>query len=278
MIVVKAGGNGKVNFEAVCLDVAELARHGKRVVLVHGGSNEIDLLSERLGHPPRVVTSPSGHAFRHTDRKTLEILLMALGKVNKLLVERLLGLGVRAFGLSGLDGKVLSAKRKATLRTLEGGKIKVLRDEWSGRITGVNSEVLELLLSRGYVPVVAPIAAGEGGEALNIDGDRAAAAIAAALEAEVLLVLSDVPGVLERFPDPASLIPYIPAAEVGALEAYARGRMKRKVLAAAEALAGGVRTVVITSGRTEHPVLEGLAGAGTVIGEPLAEEDYAPSV
>ena len=105
MIVVKAGGNGSLDMEAVCTDVAALVQQGEQVVLVHGGSHETNVVSEKLGHPPRFVTSPSGHSSRYTDRETLEIFAMVVaGRINKLLVERLQRLGVNAIGLSGLDG------------------------------------------------------------------------------------------------------------------------------------------------------------------------------
>ena len=100
MIVVKAGGNGDMDIEAVCADIAELVQQGEQVVLVHGGSHETNVISEKLGHPPRFVTSVSGHVSRYTDRETLEIFAMVTaGRINKLLVERLQQLGVNAIGL-----------------------------------------------------------------------------------------------------------------------------------------------------------------------------------
>ena len=116
MIIVKAGGNGKVNMEAVCADVAELVRQGEQVILVHGGSHETDIISTQLGKPPRYVTSVSGVVSRYTDRETMEIFLMVTaGRINKLLVERLQQLGINALGLSGLDGGLLVGKRKGCL-------------------------------------------------------------------------------------------------------------------------------------------------------------------
>ena len=131
MIVVKAGGSEGVNVETVCADVVGLVQQGEQVVLVHGGSHETNLISEKLGHPPRFVTSVSGHSSRYTDRETLEIFAMVVaGRINKLLVERLQRLGVNAIGLSGLDGRLLEGKRKASLQFVENGKRKVLRGEY----------------------------------------------------------------------------------------------------------------------------------------------------
>ncbi len=122
--------------------------------------------------------------------------MVAAGRINKLLVERLQQLGVNAVGLSGLDGRLLEGKRKDSLRIVENGKRKVLRGEYSGKIEKVNGTLLKTLLEAGYVPVVAPLAISYEGEALNVDGDRVAAAIAAALKAETVIILSNVPGLL----------------------------------------------------------------------------------
>jgi acetylglutamate/LysW-gamma-L-alpha-aminoadipate kinase len=266
MIVVKVGGSAGIDFDALCADIAEQWQAGQRLVLVHGGSHETNLLAERLGHPPRFVTSPSSYTSRYTDRATLEIFVMAVaGKVNKLLVERLQRLGVNAVGLSGIDGRVLEGQRKSTIRVVEDGKQKVLRDDWTGTIERVNAGLLRLLLEAGYLPVVAPIAASAQGEAVNVDGDRAAAALAEGLAADTLLLLSNVPGLLRAFPDEASLIARIARAEVEEFLPLAQGRMKKKVLGAAEALAGGVGRVILGDARSGQPVSRALAGHGTVI-------------
>ena len=267
MIVVKAGGGAGLNMETVCADVAGLVHQGEQVILVHGGSHETNQISEQLGHPPRMVTSISGHESRYTDRQALETLVMvAGGRINKLLVERLQQLGVNAIGLSGLDGRLLEGKRKAVLRIIENGKRKVLRGEYSGKIEQVNAALLEMLLQAGYTPVVAPLAISYGHEALNVDGDRAAAAIGSAVKAQTVIILSNVPGLLLDFPDETSLISHIPLAEApDYLDRYAKGRMKRKLLGAIEALENGVDQVILADGRIDQPLSHALAGQGTVI-------------
>ena len=269
MIVVKAGGGKGLDMEAVCTDVAELVRQGEPIILVHGGSHETNVISEKLGHPPRFVTSVSGHVSRYTDRETLEVFAMVIaGRINKLLVERLQQLGINAIGLSGLDGRLLEGKRKSTLRIIEDGKRKVLRGEYSGVIERVNARLLRTLLEAGYVPVVAPLAISHENEALNVDGDRAAAAIGSALKAQTVVILSNVPGLLRDFPDESTLIPHIPLAQAEEyLERYAQGRMKKKILGAVEALRDGVDQVVIADGRVTQPLRRALAGQGTVIGQ-----------
>jgi acetylglutamate/LysW-gamma-L-alpha-aminoadipate kinase len=267
MIIVKAGGNGSLDIDAVCRDVAALVAEGEQVVLVHGGSHETTRISEKLGHPPRFVTSPSGHISRYTDRETLEIFAMVVaGRVNKLLVERLQQLGVDALGLCGLDGRLLEGKRKSALRIKEDGKLKVLRGEYSGVIEKVNTALLRTLLDAGYVPVVAPVAVSYESEALNVDGDRAAAAIGTALKAERIVILSNVPGLLRDISDEGSLISLVPLEQArDYLDRYAKGRMKRKVLGAVEALRDGVEQVIIADGRVDQPLRRALAGQGTVL-------------
>jgi acetylglutamate/LysW-gamma-L-alpha-aminoadipate kinase len=268
MIVVKAGGGEGLDMEAVCADVAALVAQGEQIVLVHGGSHETNVISEKLGHPPRFVTSVSGHSSRYTDRETLEIFAMVVaGRINKLLVERLQQLGINAVGLSGLDGRLLEGKRKSVLRIVENGKRKVLRGEYSGKIEQVNVGLLETLLEAGYTPVVAPLAISYESEALNVDGDRAAAAIGGALQAEKVVILTNVPGLLRDVTDESTLIPHIPLEKAPEyLDRYAQGRMKRKLLGAIEALQNGVGQVVIADGRVAQPVQRALTGYGTVIG------------
>ena len=266
IIVVKLGGVEGVDFSAICRDAAELLRQGQQLVLVHGGSAEANLLGEALGAPPRVITSPSDYTSRYTDRKTLEIFLMAVnGKVNSLLTEQLQMLGVNALGLCGLDGKLLQATRKDSIQSIENGKRKIIRDDYTGKIETVNCELLLLLLHAGYLPVIAPVAVSEKGEALNVDADRAAAMVAATLKAESLILLTAVPGLMQNFPDDSTLIRKLPQSGLSAASEVAQGRMKKKVLGAEEALKGGVSRVVIADGRIQNPISNALAGNGTVI-------------
>lgn len=267
MIVVKAGGGEGLDIDAVVTDVAQLIKNGQQVILVHGGSHETNIISEKLGHPPRFVTSISGHSSRYTDRETLEIFLMVTaGKINKLLVEQLQQLGVNAVGLSGLDGRLLEGRRKSSLRILENGKRKILRGEYSGVIERVNTQLLTTLLNAGYTPVIAPNAISYESEGLNVDGDRAGAAIAAALHADTLLILTNVPGLLRDVNDEDSLMTSIPQAQAeDYLDRYAEGRMKRKILGAVEAMRDGVKEVIIADGRVSEPVSRALDGHGTVI-------------
>src|SRR5512145_3345940 len=266
VIVVKLGGTDGVDFSAICANAVELLKQGRKLVFVHGGSAEANALVEGLGTPPKMITSPSGYTSRYTDRKTLEIFLMAVnGKVNSLLTEQLQMLGVNAFGLCGLDGKLLQATRKDAIQSIENSKRKIIRDDYTGKIETVNRELLSMLLNAGYVPVIAPVAVSEKGEALNVDADRAAAMVASELKAENLLLLTAVPGLMKNFPDESTLIRQLPQSQLAAASEAAQGRMKKKVLGAGEALEGGVSRVIIADGRIQSPISNALAGNGTVI-------------
>lgn len=266
MIVVKVGGSAGIDYDLLCDDVAALWQEGQRLILIHGGSAETNRVAEALGHPPKFVTSPSGYTSRFTDRQTIEIFAMVYcGKMNKGIVERLQRRGVQAVGMSGLDGRLFEGKHKDSVRIVEDGKVKLLRGDYTGTVERVNTHLLQLLLDNGYLPVLTPPGSSFEGVAVNVDGDRAAAAVAAAMQAEALLLLSNVPGLLRDFPDEASLIPKIPADQVEEYLTLAQDRMKKKVLGAAEAVQGGVGRVIFGDARAAHPVRRALAGHGTVV-------------
>ena len=266
MLVVKVGGGRGIGYEPVCDDLAALHARGCPWLLVHGGSHETNELAKALGHPQRFVTSASGYESRYTDRRTLEIFEMAYcGKVNKGIVELLQRRGVPAIGLAGLDGRLLSGPRKATLTIVEGGKKKVLRDDHTGKITSVNTELIRILYDAGYVLAVCPPAISDDHVAVNVDGDRAAARLADAVGADDLVILSNVPGLLRDPDDESSLIRHIVSDALDGYVDYAKGRMRKKLMAVKEALAGGVRRIVLGDARLDQPVTEALAGRGTVI-------------
>ncbi|MCP2342424.1 [LysW]-aminoadipate kinase [Actinomadura rupiterrae] len=262
VMVVKCGG--AVPARPVC---ADLAGRAGEVVLVHGGAPEIERLSAELGVPARTLLSPSGVTSRHTDPAMLDVVTLALtGRAKPRLLRELAGSGVPAVGLTGLDGGLLQARRKAAQRAvLDDGRTVVVRDDHSGRITGVRPEVLRVLLGAGFVPVVSPPATGEDGAPVNVDADRAAAAVAAALGAERLVLLTSAPGVLRDASDPGSLLGRCALPREGPVPHAASGGMHRKLVAAREALLGGVPRVAVCDGRLPRPVTAALGGAGTTL-------------
>ena len=157
------------------------------------------------------------------------------------------------------------ARRKDAIRIVDNGRQRILRDDFTGKIETVNGELLKSLVEMGYTPVVSPLAISPEGEGLNVDADRAAAYVAGAVEAEQLVILTNVPGLLRNFPDESSLITHLPKTGLEQALSFAEGRMKKKVLGASEALDLGVAKVVFADGRIEHPLTGALAGRGTVI-------------
>lgn len=265
-IVIKVGGGEGIDPTNLTNEIAQLTRSGIRVVLVHGGSHETNMLAEALGHPPQTITSPSGRESRRTDRQTLEIFEMVYcGKVNKAVVESLRAAGVDAVGFSGIDAGIWTGSRKSAIRAVDSeGRTVVIRDDLSGRVESVDAEFLETIMSLGRVPVLTPPAITPDGIAINVDADRAAAATAAALGADELLLLSNIPGLLRDHTDPSTLIESVTQGEIEEARAAAKGRMQNKVHAAEEALAGGVERVVIGSAAGEHPIANARSGSGTL--------------
>jgi [amino group carrier protein]-L-2-aminoadipate/L-glutamate 6-kinase len=262
-VVVKIGGAPGKRSDRV-LD--EIARHPE-YVLVHGGSAEVARLGTALGRPAEYYTSPSGVVSRRTSAAHLEVLVLALaGNVQTSLVAALGARGVRAVGLSGVDGRLLLARRRTGARAVIDGRTVHLTDDLSGTIERVDGALLATLRTAGLVPVIGPPAVTADGQVVNVDADRAASAVAAALSAEALVLLTNVPGLLECKDDPSSRIPRIPREDISRFLPLAEGRMRKKLLAAQEAVAAGVGRVVIAPSDVDGPVARALAGEGTVIG------------
>jgi len=282
-VVVKVGGARAVDPAGAIDDVASLVDRGRDVVVVHGGSTAVDDTLEALGEEPTYVETPGGVVGRFTDERTMDVFSMVLpGKLNTDLTASLRGAGVDALGLSGVDGGLLTGPRKSAVRVLEDGKRKIKRGDHSGRITDVNGDLLETLLGDGYTPVVTVPMLADDGVAVNADADRAAAAVAGALDAE-LAVLTDVEGVYENPDDPSTLIGSVTTQEeFDGLMNAADGFMHKKVMAAEEALNAGASTVVVASANADAPITAALGGSGTHIaasavatgdGEPADADD-----
>lgn len=268
-LVIKIGGGAGVAMERIVSEIAHYVTTGQRIVLLHGGSDLTTTLAERLGHPVRMITSPGGMVSRYTDRETLRIYMMAVaGQINSELVALLQRHGVNALGLTGVDGRLLLARRKPVVRSVTPeGRTLILRDDYTGQIEVVNTALLHQLLNADYVPVIAPLALSHESECLNVDGDRAAAAVASALHAPALVLLTNVPGLLHNPDDPSTLIRAVRADQLTDAMEYARGRMRKKLLGAQEALCGGVPRVLIAAS-----LQDALNGMGTTI-EATEQED-----
>jgi acetylglutamate/LysW-gamma-L-alpha-aminoadipate kinase len=258
ILIVKLGGGAGLDFSASCDDLAALARK-RPVVVVHGVSALANRLCEERGVPVRTLDSPSGHSSRYTDPQIRDIFVEAAQIANRQIVDCLQAQGIDAIGVH----EAIQGTRKTAIRAIVDGRVRVVRDDYSGSITGVDANHLRQLLENGQVPVLPPMAFSDDGM-LNIDGDRASAAVASALNAQELVILSNVRGLYRRFPDESSFVQQVPGPQLDTALEWAQGRMKRKVIGAQEALQGGVQRVIIGDGRIANPVQEALAGGGTV--------------
>jgi acetylglutamate/LysW-gamma-L-alpha-aminoadipate kinase len=266
MYVVKVGGSLGDQLVNVCADLQALAESGEPVVVLHGGSAEANRLGQQLGVPMRYLRSSSGAHSRYTDPATLDVLTLAMaGRVKSTLTAHLVRRGVRAVGMTGIDGALVLAKKTPPARAYLDDRLMVVRDDLTGRVVSVNADLLRLLLGAGYMPVLSPPVIDLDVGPLNIDGDRLAAAIAVALGATHLVILSNVPGLLRDPADPESLIPRLSQENFAAHADCAHGRMRVKLLAAQEALRQGVQRVVLGDGRLASPIAAALAGQGTTL-------------
>lgn len=267
MYVIKIGGGEAIGEAAFVNFAADLAELKLPVVLIHGGNAEFSKLSAALGMPPRMITNDKGRVSRYTDRATIDAMLMAYaGKVNKTIVGKFQQAGLNAVGLSGMDGRMATGRRKPVMRGMEDGKVKVLRDDHAGSIELIDATLVSLLLNAGYLPVLTPPAlALDEGLPINVDGDKLALELAIAIGADALLFFTDTPGLLRDRDDESSLIRAIDASNPETALASAKGRMIVKVEAAIGAINRGVGQVVFADARVKKPVTRALAGEGTVI-------------
>jgi acetylglutamate/LysW-gamma-L-alpha-aminoadipate kinase len=265
LIVVKIGGDLIVDGlpEALVDGIVSLTQ-GHKVILVHGGGDVVTRISTELGHPPKFVVSPKGFRSRYTDREEAGIFTMVMaGKINKEIVSALQSRGIPAVGLSGLDGGLVRATRKKKIVVMdERGRRMLMEGGYTGNIDGVNKEFLGLLVENDYVPVVSSLAMGEEGEPLNVDGDRMASSLAKAMEAENLVLLTDVEKILLNG-KPVDTLSVQDAK--AALDGIGPG-MITKLYAAIEAIEGGVGEAAVSSGFIDDPIEAALQHrTGTVI-------------
>lgn len=253
-VVIKYGGHAMDKPElsaAFAADLAQLGKQGMRFVIVHGGGPQISTLLQRLN-----IESRFADGLRITDAATMEAVEMVLcGQVNKAVVGELAQQGARAAGISGRDGGLLRAHVKDPALGLVGA------------VDSVDPALPRSLLDAGFVPVVAPVASGPDGQALNINADTAAGALAGALEAEYFVLISDVPGVLDA---EGRLITALTRAEIETLrrDGVITGGMIPKVEACLHALDAGCRHALILDGRAPSSLRRYLlddAPLGTVI-------------
>ena len=259
IIVVKYGGSAMVDEELkarVIQDVTLLKLVGFKPIIVHGGGKEISRWVGKVGMKPEFK-----NGLRVTDEATMELAEMVLGKVNKSLVQLVESLGVRAVGISGKDGRLLSVKKKYA----NGEDIGFVGD-----VTNVNADILYDLLEKDFLPIICPVGLDDDNNTYNINADDAACAIAKAMKAEKLAFLTDIEGVYKDPQDPSTLISELTVSEAHKLvgDGYIGGGMLPKINNCIEAIESGVSRVHILDGRIPHCLLLEIftnKGIGTAI-------------
>ena len=259
IIVVKYGGSAMVDEELkarVIQDVTLLKLVGFKPIIVHGGGKEISRWVGKVGMKPEFK-----NGLRVTDEATMELAEMVLGKVNKSLVQLVESLGVRAIGISGKDGRLLSVKKKYA----NGEEIGFVGD-----VTNVNADILYDLLEKDFLPIICPVGLDDDNNTYNINADDAACAIAKAMKAEKLAFLTDIEGVYKDPQDPSTLISELTVSEAHKLvgDGYIGGGMLPKINNCIEAIESGVSRVHILDGRIPHCLLLEIftnKGIGTAI-------------
>ena len=259
IIVIKYGGSAMLDEDLkrkVIEDIVLLKMVGFRPIIVHGGGKEISKWVKKSGMEPNFI-----EGLRVTDEATIELVEMVLGKVNNDLVRLVHSLGVKALGVSGMDGDLLQVNKKI----IEAGDIGYVGD-----VKQVNPQVIYDLLDDDYIPIVYPVGIGDDGKAYNINADEAAGAIAKAIGAEKLAFLTDTEGVYMDINDPDSRISQLGIEEAQQLieDGVIAGGMIPKIMNCVEAVEGGVSRVHILDGRLPHCVLLEIftnKGIGTMI-------------
>jgi len=252
MIVIKIGGSIVEGLHpSAIVDIKNLLKDEK-IVLVHGGGKEVTNIGNKLGKEQRFIVSPTGVRSRYTDKETAEIYTMVMsGKINKSIVRMLLNNGIPAVGISGIDGATIKAERKKKLIILnENGRKMAIDGGYTGKIKSVESSLIKLLVKNNFVPVIAPIALSEEIEFLNVDGDRAAAYIAGSLQADKVIFITNVNGLMLNG-ELVKNMNYNTAKESIPKIGYG---MEKKVLACTESLEMGVTETIIASGNVENPI------------------------
>ncbi len=265
-IVIKYGGNAMTEEhlkQSFANDIVLLKQVGMQPVIVHGGGPQIGTVLQKLGKESKFIDG-----MRVTDQETMDVVEMVLGgQVNKEIVHLINQHGGQAVGLSGKDANLISAEQlKVTSDTPEVNASEIIDLGHVGKVTGINPNVLHTFLRSDIIPVIAPIGVGPEGETYNINADSVAASIAAVMESEKLILLTNTAGVM----DGDSLLTGLSPSAVEDLitEKVIYGGMLPKVRCALDALNSGVHSAHIIDGRTEHAVLLELltaAGIGTLI-------------
>jgi acetylglutamate kinase len=265
-VVVKFGGHAmgdQALSDAFAKDIVYLKQSGVNPIVVHGGGPQIAAMLKKLA-----IQSDFVHGLRVTDKPTVDVVEMVLaGAINKDIVSAINRHGGKAVGICGKDANLLRARRITELADPESNLMKAVDIGYVGEPTKVNPHIIDVISQSDLIPVIAPVAFGEEGETLNVNADTFASAIAVAVKAKRLLLLTDVPGVLDKS---GTLLPELSVNEARALirDGTISGGMIPKIEGCINVVEKGVEAVVIINGKVEHSVMLELlteGGAGTLV-------------
>lgn len=271
MIVIKIGGGKTINLETI---IADLKFVDQQYLVVHGANALRNDIAKKLGHELKTATSVSGYSSVLTDDDAMDIFMMTYsGLRNKRLVEMAQKYDINAIGLTGLDGRLIQGKRKTVIKAKIGNKVKALRDDLSGKPEKLNVELLQSLISSGYVPFITPPILSHEGQALNTDNDSIITLLvkelgsrAPKLSIGTIIHLLEAPGLLKDPNNSNSIIMTVKKTDLDHIEKqYTQGRMKRKMLAVRQAFDYGVKKVIFADGRVDQPIQKALKDKGTII-------------
>lgn len=264
--VVKIGGAEGNRLEPLLIELAERSARGEQWVLVHGASGIMDRFCRERSLQIRMITSPSGYRSRFVGEAERAVFEDAATTYGAMIKRGLDSYGANSEQLSPALRSVL-ANRKDVLRESVNGRTRVLRGNYSGTVTSVDGRAIQEKTEQGVIPIMPPLGFDKESDlAINIDGDRLAAATAGVLGADVMIILSNVPGLMKDVSDPDSLIKSGGLHNWDTLEYYAQGNMKRKIVACREALEASVPRVYLACGGVENPIANALGGNATCLG------------
>jgi acetylglutamate/LysW-gamma-L-alpha-aminoadipate kinase len=262
-IVIKIGGDLlKENLNYVISDLIKIHADNKKIILCHAGADIVTTVAEKMGKPQIFTFSTKGYKARYVDEETRDIYLMVVaGLNNKRIVKEMIVKDLPAVGISGVDGGMIIADRFKKAMVILDGK-KKLKDNYTGKPSKLNVQLIETLWEKDYIPVIASVAISEDNEIVAGDSDRISNAIAVATKADKLILLTDVDGVLDKN---NKLINHINNQSADSTLENVTGGMKTKLITALKSASEGIKQVIIASGLRENPILKALANENCTI-------------
>lgn len=262
-IVIKIGGDLlKENLNYVISDLVKIHADNKKIILCHAGADIVTTVAEKMGKPQIFTYSTKGYKARYVDEETRDIYIMVVaGLNNKRIVKEMISKELPAVGISGVDGGLIIADRFKKAMVILDGK-KKLKDNYTGKPSKLNIQLIETLWEKDYIPVIASVAISEDNEIVAGDSDRISNAIAVATKADKLILLTDVDGVLDKN---NKLINHINNQSAESILENVTGGMKTKLITALKSASEGIKQVIIASGLRENPILKALANENCTI-------------